>query len=70
MATVSVGKFVSTSEAAEIIGVSRTRVIQMLGSGDLPGAKINSRAWLIERQAAEKVANKPYTTGRPRTRAR
>lgn len=64
----SVGKFVSTTEAAEIIGVTRTRVIQMLGSGELPGEKINSRAWLIERKAAEKVAQAKYTTGRPRSR--
>ena len=67
MSTVNVGKYVSTSEAAEIIGVTRTRIIQMLGDGDLPGEKINSRAWLIERKEAEKVANLAYRTGRPRS---
>jgi excisionase family DNA binding protein len=69
MATVTVGKYVSTTEAAEIIGVSRTRVIQLLGAGELKGEKINARAWLIERQEAERVAGKPYTTGRPRSNA-
>jgi excisionase family DNA binding protein len=70
MATVTVGKYVSTTEAAEIIGVSRTRVIQLLGAGELPGEKINSRAWLIVRKDAEKMANRQYTTGRPRSRVK
>jgi len=65
---VSVGKYVSTSEAADIIGVSRIRVIQMLHDGDLEGEKINQRAWAVVRKSAEKAATREYTTGRPRTR--
>ncbi len=64
----SVGKFISTTEAAKIIGVSRIRVIQMLHDGALEGEKLNQRAWAVVRKSAEKVATKEYTTGRPRTR--
>lgn len=70
----AVGKnqqYVSTSEAAEIIGVTRTRVIQMLNAEppELHGQKVNTRAWIIERREAERVAKKEYTTGRPRSKA-
>jgi hypothetical protein len=68
MATVSAGKFVSTNEAAAIIGVSRIRVIQMLHEGELQGEKLNQRAWAVVRKSAEKAAGREYTTGRPRTR--
>ena len=64
----SAGKFVSTTEAAEIIGVSRIRIIQLLQEGELVGEKLNERAWAVTRKSVEKVAEKQYTTGRPRTR--
>jgi hypothetical protein len=67
MSTVSAGKFVSTNEAAVIIGVSRIRVIQMLYEGELEGEKLNKRAWAVVRKSAEKVAGRKYTTGRPRS---
>lgn len=62
----SAGKFVSTNEAAAIIGVSRIRVIQMLHEGELEGEKLNERAWAVVKKSAEKVAGRAYTTGRPR----
>lgn len=64
----SAGKFVSTVEAANIIGVSRIRVIQMIHEGELEGEKLNERAWAVVRKSAEKAAGRQYTTGRPRTR--
>lgn len=62
----SAGKFVSTNEAAKIIGVSRIRIIQMLHEGELDGEKLNQRAWAVVRKSAEKMAGRAYTTGRPR----
>lgn len=62
----SAGKFVSTVEAASIIGVSRIRVIQMLHEGELEGEKLNQRAWAVVKKSAQKAAKRAYTTGRPR----
>ncbi len=65
-------QYINTNQAAEIIGVTRTRVIQMLNADppELRGQKLNMCAWIIERQEAERVAKKKYTTGRPRSKAR
>ena len=64
----AIGNLLSTQEAADIIGCTRVRVIQMLNAGEMHGKKINDRAWVIEKAEAERIADREYTTGRPRTR--
>lgn len=58
--------FVSVEEAAEIMGCTGGRVRQMLRAGELDGHKINARAWIVHRESAEKNAEKPEGSGRPR----
>ena len=49
-------EYVSTQEAAEIIGVTVGRVSQLRRSGELRAIKVDNRTWLIPRGEAEKVA--------------
>jgi excisionase family DNA binding protein len=62
--------FVLTSEAAEVLGVSRRRVQALITSGQLPAQKVG-RDWLIARADLETFAQQPrpvgYPKGRPRT---
>lgn len=41
--------YVSTAEAAEILGVSDGRIRQLLLAGRIVGRKANERGWLIAR---------------------
>jgi len=58
--------FVSAEEAADIMGCTAGRVRQMLRAGDLEGHKVSERAWIVNRESAEKHAEKPEGSGRPR----
>lgn len=49
-----VDELVGASEAAEILGVSRQRVLQMVGEGKLPNRKVG-REYALPRQAVEAV---------------
>lgn len=58
-------QYLSVRQAAAEIGVSDSRVRQLLLSGDMDGIKTNW-SWIIHRSEVERVkANKP-ATGRPR----
>jgi excisionase family DNA binding protein len=50
--------FVPLSEAAEILGVTQSRVRQMLRANKLLGEKINERAWLVSRKDLIRLAAK------------
>ena len=62
-------EYVDTNEAAAIMGCTDGRVRQLLIEGELPGVKVNKRAWLAERKAVEKRAKLTQTKGRPNVRA-
>lgn len=57
---------VSVSRAAEIIGCTTGRVRQLLREEALRGKKLGERAWAVSRVDAEKLAESPAKTGRPR----
>jgi DNA-directed RNA polymerase specialized sigma24 family protein len=57
---------VSATTAAEIIGCTTGRVRQLLRDGAIRGKKIGERAWAVSRVDAEKLAETPAKTGRPR----
>ena len=67
MSTMPVGTFVNVQEAAKLVGCTEGRIRQMLLDGTLKGEKANQRAWLILTTEIERLREKPYTTGRPRT---
>jgi hypothetical protein len=59
-------KWMTTAEAAEAIGCTQGRVRAMCGADMLKAQKISPRVWLIDRRSVEAMAQRPYTTGRPR----
>ena len=60
--------FVTTEEAASIIGVTSSRVRQLRLAGKLTAKRIDNRTWVIPRSEAERLALAKPKTGRPRSR--
>ena len=56
---------VGATEAAEIIGVSRSRVNFVLKNGQLKGRKISGEFWAIERSEAERYRDSYRPHGVP-----
>jgi len=61
-----ISNFLNVSEAAEVIGCTDGRVRQMLRSGEMQGVKANEKAWLVDREEAERIAKVRRGAGRPR----
>lgn len=61
--------FLSVSEAAELLGVTDSRIRQMLREEELRGEKLNERAWAVYRESAEKAAKSQVDGGRGRPRS-
>jgi excisionase family DNA binding protein len=60
------GTLITTSEAAEELGVTVGRIRQLLGTAQLPGRKLG-RDWVIRRADLERYkALPPATPARPR----
>lgn len=60
----------TVQQAAELIGVTRGRVVQMLQDGILSGQQyppVPYGRWLISYDAAKHVADTKPPTGRPRS---
>jgi len=60
------GEFVSTDEAARILGMTPGRVCQLLRAGEMQGQKIGRRVWVIPRAEVERIKRIPQKVGRPR----
>jgi excisionase family DNA binding protein len=58
--------FLSVNEAAELIGCTDGRVRQLLIDGQLKGQKLHARAWVVDRDSADKYAKNTSKVGRPR----
>ena len=59
-------KWMTATEAANLIGCSSAHVRYLADKGDLVCEKVGPRAWLIDKKSAEKMAKNPAKTGRPR----
>lgn len=59
-------KWITVKQAAQLIGVAESRVRTMCISGALKAFKATERLWLIDRKAAQFVADNPSNFGRPR----
>ena len=57
----------TADEVAELCGMTRGRVSQLLISGEMKGSKLRGILWQIQRREAEKFANRPEGPGRPRS---
>ena len=62
-------RFLSVNEAAEVLGVTGSRVRQMLQGDELRGEKLNERAWAVYRESVEKAAKNQRVGGRGRPRS-
>lgn len=64
----TVPEYISTSQAATLLGISRSRVLKLIKDERLPAQKVG-RDWIIDPDDLEKVAiRKPgYPEGKPRT---
>jgi excisionase family DNA binding protein len=63
---VAIGNWMSVNEAAEILGLTTGRVRQLLIGKDLPGKKLNEKAWVIDRRDIERFARETGKTLAPR----
>lgn len=59
----------SADEVAELCGLTRGRVSQLLISGEMKGKKLRNLFWQVERREAEKFVSQPDGPGRPRNGA-
>jgi excisionase family DNA binding protein len=53
---VAIGNWMSVNEAAEILGLTTGRIRQLLIGEELPGKKLNKKAWVIDRRDIERFA--------------
>lgn len=59
---------VSPSEAAEMMGLSRGRISQMIKTGQLSAHRVDKNVWVDKASIAERIASSPRS-GRPRKNA-
>lgn len=59
-------KFLTVDNAAAVMGVTPSRVRQMLRAGHLPGTRMHGKFWLVNRRGAEQAAKRRSKIGRPR----
>jgi excisionase family DNA binding protein len=57
---------ISVTDAAGLIGVTNSYVRRLCREGHLRSIKLGERAWAVSRVDAEKMAENPQQTGRPR----
>lgn len=63
-----VATLLTTSEAAECVGVTVGRILQMVRADEIPGViRKGPRCILIPQKSAEKIRDTKPETGRPRT---
>jgi hypothetical protein len=70
MIATSKNNWISSTEAANLLGCSRAHVSWLVKNKYLVGEKINPRCWMIEKKSAIDLAKTPMKTGRPRKKTR
>lgn len=58
--------YFGVTEAAEEIGITPSRLRQMLRAGIAKGEKVAPRAWLLARKEVDRLKKTPSKRGRPR----
>ena len=57
------GYWISVAEAAEILGLHRSRILQLVNTGGLVSQKVGN-TWIISRASVEERAANPPSAGR------
>lgn len=60
--------WITLEDAVALTGYTDGYLRRMLRNGELKGNKLKERLWLVDRGAAEQLANKPHINGRPRAK--
>lgn len=63
------GSFLGVTEAARAIGITTSRLRQMLRAKLVRGEKVGPRAWLVSKKEVERLRKNPSKRGRPRSNA-
>ena len=58
--------FVTVQEAADTIGITHSRVCQMIRAGELKAERLGDRIWLISCREVSRVKKSKRRGGRPR----
>ncbi len=66
MPTLPAGDWITVSDAAAILGVTKNRALVFVKRGQLPAKRTSGRYFLILRSDVEAFARIPRTVGRPR----
>lgn len=61
-------KWLTLEETSTVTGYTDGYLRRMLRNGELAGRKLTARLWIVEKKAAEELAKKPQTRGRPRAK--
>jgi excisionase family DNA binding protein len=61
--------WISISEAAKVIGCTPQHLRAMVARNQIAHERVG-HAWLLEKNAVEKMAKTPAKTGRPRSRTK
>jgi excisionase family DNA binding protein len=64
MLTINPDEYITASQAAELLGVSRTLVHFLIRDRDLPARRIGPRCWLIRKIDADRLKEKRATAWR------
>lgn len=60
--SMAIGNWLSVNETAERLGLTTGRIRQLLIRKELPGKKLNEKAWVIDRRDVDKFAKKTGKT--------
>tara|TARA_Y100000361_G_C11137696_1_gene333065 strand:+ start:436 stop:639 length:204 start_codon:yes stop_codon:yes gene_type:complete len=61
-----INTLITTKRAANILGVSTSRIRQLIRDGRIEAMKMDGSIWLVDSSSFEKFANQPRPAGRPR----
>lgn len=61
-------QFITTAEAAEIIGCTERHVSLLIREGRIEAEPFGGNTWAVKKKSAEEYAAIPQRTGRPRLR--
>lgn len=59
-------KIITTKKAATILGVSQSRIRQLIRDGKIMANKVDGSIWVIDNDSFQKFIQKPRPAGRPR----
>lgn len=48
-------EYISTTQAGELLGITRQHVVRLLRAGELEGQLITARSWIVSRASVERL---------------